>query len=225
MGIASPKLYDASLNLTGGPAMAASPLSGEALGALRRREVIAAVSAAERLAAEFPNELHAHALKAFALVEKVRSLGTSPEAMASFEEALSRMDGLDPGNPYSTYARARMITFRGEGGEGALAVGHPAGGGHAKEGARLLGGTAARLGLVVGVARQRVGHVDGVQALARPAVALEAPQRGQPQRGGVAVAVHEDDGRHGVEGRATGAAGQRQARRAGGGHQQGPAFG
>ena len=64
---------------------------------------------------------------------------------------------------------------------------------------------AALLWLGIVVTRQRVGHVDRVQARARPAVRLEAPQRSEPQAGGVAVAVHEDDGRRAGQWRARGA--------------------
>ena len=76
----------------------------------------------------------------------------------------------------------------------------------------VLGGRGAavlRLGVVV--ARQRVRHVDGMQPFARPAVRLEPPQRGGPQRGGVAVAVHEDDGRRRA-GRRHASAGAQQGR-------------
>ena len=58
----------------------------------------------------------------------------------------------------------------------------------------LGGGGAAVLRFAVVVTRQRVGHVDSVQTVARPAVGLKPPQRGRPQSGGVAVAVYEDDG-------------------------------
>ncbi len=63
--------------------------------------------------------------------------------------------------------------------------------------ARELGGRAAA-GLFLGivVAGERVGQVDRVQAIARPAVRLEAPDRRDPESGGVAVAVHEDDRWH-----------------------------
>ena len=63
--------------------------------------------------------------------------------------------------------------------------------------ARELGGRAAPgLLLRIVVARERVGQVDRVQAIARPAVRLEAPDRRDPESGGVAVAVHEDDRWH-----------------------------
>ena len=85
----------------------------------------------------------------------------------------------------------------------------------------VLGGRGARrLRHRVVVARQRVGRVDRVQTVARPAVALEAPDRGEPQRGGVAVAMHEHDRRMGVGGlrgwprRRTGAQQHRQAQHA-----------
>ena len=45
----------------------------------------------------------------------------------------------------------------------------------------------------IDVARLRVGEADGEQPVPGVAVALEAPDRRLPDRGGVAVAVHEDD--------------------------------
>ena len=91
-----------------------------------------------------------------------------------------------------------------------------------QEGHRLGGRAAAGLGDGVFVARQGHGLVEGEQPLARPAVGFEAPHGGLPQRGGVAVAVHEDDGRvrRGRHGRAGGEGEQR-----GRAEQQGAALG
>ena len=57
----------------------------------------------------------------------------------------------------------------------------------------LGGGGTARLRFGVLITRQRVGHVDGVQTFAWPAVRLEPPQGSLPQRGGVAVTVNKNN--------------------------------
>ena len=73
------------------------------------------------------------------------------------------------------------------------------------------GGRAPRLGLAVVVARQGVGQIDGMQAVARPPVRFKAPQRGLPDGGGVAIAVHKHDGRLRVALRRGGACAQQEA--------------
>ncbi len=65
----------------------------------------------------------------------------------------------------------------------------------AQKGHVLGGGGAARLGLVVGVSRQGIGHIDGMQALARPTIGFKAPHRALPQGGCVAIAMDKHHGR------------------------------
>jgi hypothetical protein len=47
-------------------------------------------------------------------------------------------------------------------------------------------------------ARQRIGEVEGMEAIGRITIRLEAPQGRDPEGGMIAVAVDEDDRGHGL---------------------------
>ncbi len=203
MGLAAPKLYDATLNLTGGFAMAASPLSGVALGALRRRETLEAVNATEKLVAAFPEDLDAFALRAQALMDQIRAMGAAPETVARLEETMARMESLDPRNPYTTQARGRLVTFAGSGTGGRMIVGHPAAGGNASEAIRILGGLLERKDLApalrVEILRSRAWPLRNAGEMAKAMATLEEALRHDPTNAGIHSdlgAILHEAGRH-----------------------------
>jgi hypothetical protein len=70
------------------------------------------------------------------------------------------------------------------------------GNGLAEFAALLRGGGTVRLLHGVVAPRQRVGEIDRHQAVARHAVGFHAPELRHPERGVIAVAMHEQDRRH-----------------------------
>jgi len=107
LGVSFPKLYDYVGNLSGTPAMTASPHTSAALGALRQGEIKPLLAATERLVRDFPAEPDALTLRAHALMELLDSDPT-PKNRRQFQEALARLDARDPNNPYGDFYRAYL---------------------------------------------------------------------------------------------------------------------
>lgn len=108
LGGAVPELVDHVLNLSGGPVMATAPETAEALGALRRGEVQAALAATERLRAQFPQEVDAVALRTHALLLQWDA-ARSPATSNQFRESLERLEQAAPGSPYAEFYRAYIL--------------------------------------------------------------------------------------------------------------------
>ncbi len=105
LGAALPRLYDLAQNALGGSGIAKSTLASEALGALQRHEIAAAIEATRRLAEEFPNEPEAHALRLQA-VFGAWDHDRSDARRADLEEALTALERADPKHPAVEVTRA-----------------------------------------------------------------------------------------------------------------------
>ncbi|MCZ6670213.1 MAG: protein kinase [Acidobacteria bacterium] len=99
LGAASPRLYDSTANLTGGPEMAASTDLSRALGALKRNQIEASLEATRDLIEQFPDELDAQALRAKALYFHWQQ-DFSPANLTTLEKSLTTLKRIDPENPY-----------------------------------------------------------------------------------------------------------------------------
>ncbi len=113
MGADLPRLYDYVGNLTGGPAMARSPDTSVALGAIRAGDSARALEATARLVHAFPQELAAHALRTQALL-LAWDADPSTENAARLRLAMSALEGIDSKNPYSAFYRAYLAYGRGD---------------------------------------------------------------------------------------------------------------
>ena len=113
MGADLPRLYDYIGNFSGGPAMARSPDTSVALGAIRSGDATRALEATTRLVAAFPQELAAHALRTQALL-LVWDADPSTENAQRLREAMGALEGIDPKNPYSAFYRAYLAYGRGD---------------------------------------------------------------------------------------------------------------
>lgn len=113
MGADLPRLYDYVGNLTGGAAMARSPDTSVALGAIRSGDSARALEATARLVQAFPQELAAHALRTQALL-LAWDADPSTENAGRLRLAMSALEGIDPKNPYSAFYRAYLAYGRGD---------------------------------------------------------------------------------------------------------------
>jgi eukaryotic-like serine/threonine-protein kinase len=93
LGVVARRRYDYPLYMMGTGAMAASPITAEALGALRRYEIGPAMEATKRLVEAFPNEPDALALRAYSIM---RSLGRGGIDQKTLDESLRDLARVDP---------------------------------------------------------------------------------------------------------------------------------
>ena len=107
LGVSFPKLYDYVNNLTGSAAMAASPNTSAALGALRRGEIAPLLSATEALVTAFPNEPDAMTLRAHAQL-LAWDTDTSAARRGVLDATLQALDRADPKNPYTVLYHAYL---------------------------------------------------------------------------------------------------------------------
>jgi tetratricopeptide (TPR) repeat protein len=112
LGATSPRLYDYPWNLADTPALQASPVAAEVLGGLSRNDVDAAVSASERLLAEFPEEAGALTLRALALYRRWWHTQTPLDGSA-LDDALTRLERADPDSPIAGGLRAQRLRRAG----------------------------------------------------------------------------------------------------------------
>jgi serine/threonine-protein kinase len=105
LGVSLPRLYDYVGNLSGDPAMAASPSTVLALTAMRQGEIDTLLSATERLARDYPTEPDALALRAHALMLQL-DRDPAPQNRRKLQDALARLDAREPNNPYGDFYRA-----------------------------------------------------------------------------------------------------------------------
>ncbi len=113
MGADLPRLYDYIGNLTGGAAMARSPDTSIALGAIRTGDATRALESTARLVHAFPQELAAHALRTQALL-LAWDADPSTENAARLREAMTALEVIDAKNPYSVFYRAYLAYGRGD---------------------------------------------------------------------------------------------------------------
>ncbi len=113
MGADLPRLYDYIGNVTGGPAMARSPDTSIALGAIRTGDAARALESTARLVNAFPQEMAAHALRTQALL-LAWDADPSTEHAAQLREAMSALETIDAKNPYSAFYRAYLAYGRGD---------------------------------------------------------------------------------------------------------------
>jgi serine/threonine protein kinase/Flp pilus assembly protein TadD len=111
LGARPTRTYNYIRLLTGGPAMAASPVTIGALGAIRAGDLDSALAETKRLVEIFPDDPDAHALYAFALyeVDGARPMVATREAM---ERTFSRLSEVDPETPYADAIRAMLLGER-----------------------------------------------------------------------------------------------------------------
>ncbi|MEO1174871.1 MAG: hypothetical protein AAFX94_22875, partial [Myxococcota bacterium] len=112
LGSDFPQMYDYITNLTGGPAMASSPVTAAVIAALRNGNIESASSKSEALVAQFPDEPDARALRAHALLLRWDAQ-QSPENRKRLEEALVTLRRTDGKSPYVAFYRAYIAYVTG----------------------------------------------------------------------------------------------------------------
>jgi tetratricopeptide (TPR) repeat protein/TolB-like protein/predicted Ser/Thr protein kinase len=110
------RLYDAPVNVTGGAAMAASPVLAEALHAVRTNRGEVALDATQRLVHAFPAEPDAWVLRIEALSDQF-AVGQAAEVGRALAEAGAALDRLDPDNPYTAVYRSWWTVAEADGAE------------------------------------------------------------------------------------------------------------
>ncbi len=113
LGSDFPQMYDYITNLTGGPAMAASPTTAAVIAALRDGNIESAVTKTEALITAFPEEPDAWALRAHSLLLNWDAR-PSTQNMERLENALKRLRRIDPRSPYDTFYRGYVAQRRGD---------------------------------------------------------------------------------------------------------------
>lgn len=110
LGVSFPKLYVHVTDLSGSPAMAASPLLGTAVALLRRNEIEASLEATRKLQAAFPAEADAMVLRSLALMLAFDADG-EPEDRVALERMLDRLEKTKQGYPYADFFRANLLYY------------------------------------------------------------------------------------------------------------------
>lgn len=113
LGSDFPQMYDYITNLTGGPAMAASPTTAAVIAALRDGNIESAVTKTEVLVNAFPEEPDAWALRAHSLLLSWDAR-PSEQNLERLEDALQRLKRIDPRSPYATFYRGYVAQHRGD---------------------------------------------------------------------------------------------------------------
>jgi tetratricopeptide (TPR) repeat protein len=113
LGASIPKLYDYVANLAGGDAMARAPDTGAALAAIRGGDISRSLEATAHLESQFPNEMAARALRAQALL-LAWDADPSAQNSAAFNEAVAKLEALEPHNPYAEFYRAYLAYGRAD---------------------------------------------------------------------------------------------------------------
>jgi len=108
MGGIFPKLYEVPEESPGGPELAASPLTTEALGAYRQSDWTGFSLATGKLVQAFPQEPDAHALRADALM-KVYEGHPTDESRTRLEDAVASLCALDPRHFYCLSKPAYLL--------------------------------------------------------------------------------------------------------------------
>lgn len=116
LGLVFPELYVHVTDLTGGPAMAASPLLARSLAALRRSEIEASELATKALVEAFPEDPAALALRSLALMLAFDADG-EPGDRAALEAMLERLEATQRGYPYADFFRANLLYYDGRAAE------------------------------------------------------------------------------------------------------------
>jgi tetratricopeptide (TPR) repeat protein len=113
LGAVPRRRYEYPLNMTGSPAMASSPDTAEAVGALRRYQNERALDLTERLVKEFPREPDALALRAYALFHASTASGVSfvysQAGRNLLEQSLAALEHVDPGNAVGATIRCELL--------------------------------------------------------------------------------------------------------------------
>jgi tetratricopeptide (TPR) repeat protein len=105
-----PRIYQYLQDVTGSPAMAASPIKLEVLEAFRRDDFASQLAATQRLVETFPTELDAWVLRLSAVVAAYDAESTA-ENMRRMEANLDVVDRIDPENPYSPTLRGTFLNI------------------------------------------------------------------------------------------------------------------
>ncbi|MEM6732890.1 MAG: hypothetical protein AAF658_15145, partial [Myxococcota bacterium] len=113
LGSDFPQMYDYITNLTGGPAMAASPTTAAVIAALRDANIKGAVTKTEALVTAFPEEPDARALRAQALLLNWDA-SPSDANLQKLQRALEDLRRIDPRSPYATFYQGYISQERGD---------------------------------------------------------------------------------------------------------------
>ncbi len=106
LGGVFPRQYDPDPLVTCSPAMAASLILSEAIGAQKRNDLPAFLASTARLVEAFPNEPEALVLRAYALDDDAWNSPPSSPKRKAFEESLQAIERVDPKNPWKEFLRA-----------------------------------------------------------------------------------------------------------------------
>lgn len=110
MGVTFPQLYVHVTDLSGGPAMASSPLLAKALAVLRRNEIEPSLEATNALYESFPTDPAAMALRSLALMLAFDADG-EPDDRVALERMLDRLEATGHGYPYADFFRANLLYY------------------------------------------------------------------------------------------------------------------
>jgi serine/threonine-protein kinase len=108
LGATFPRMYDYIGNVSGSPAMAASPQTALAQEAMRAGDIASMRKATRELVEAFPDEPDAHALRTQALVLAWDADPTATRR-AALERSIRRLDETAPDNPYGASFRAYLL--------------------------------------------------------------------------------------------------------------------
>ncbi len=112
MGLKLPMFYRYVTNLRGGPRMSEDPLTEKVNNSLRVADYAAALGPTSSLIRKYPTDYAAWVLRAHTLALRWASKA-SVKNLHQLEVALTRLDAVDPNNPYSSVYRAFVLTRTG----------------------------------------------------------------------------------------------------------------
>jgi len=113
LGLSFPELYDYVDNITGGPAMSASPLAAETGRARRSNDTERFLDTSIRLVVQFPEDPAAHVLNAWALLLSWDRAPTR-DGLVLLKDRLAELDRVDSRSPYDELLRAYIYRTSGE---------------------------------------------------------------------------------------------------------------
>jgi len=112
MGVSFPKLYPVITDLVGGSDMVASPLTEQALAALRQYNFGGFLADTNELVKQFETDPVAHVYNAWALVH-VWSGAPERETLTRLKDRLVELDRVDPASPYDELLHAFIYRSSG----------------------------------------------------------------------------------------------------------------
>ncbi len=110
LGVQMPTLHIHFEELTTNSRLLGSQLYLEALAAVRREEVEAALATTERLVAAMPREPEAHVLRTWALFSDAWAQAPTSPARHRYERQLANLVRVDPGTPWDDIFQAKFLS-------------------------------------------------------------------------------------------------------------------